>query len=152
MCEFFSINVNEILNWNLSLQGNMGLNFQGPKGEKVSKEKSWLLNLTSSPFIVIWTCLFCFLQLTLVTCCISVCVNYKISLSYFILQTGWSRSSGPSWATWADQWTEKTNRCRVSERRSGEYVESKSVNILLWKYHSIKKHYELEYSYMWRHF
>ena len=32
--------VNEVLNSNLSLQGNMGLNFQGPKGEKVSREKS----------------------------------------------------------------------------------------------------------------
>lgn len=49
---------NEILNWNLSLQGNMGLNFQGPKGEKVSKEKNRLLNFMFSPFIVIWTCHF----------------------------------------------------------------------------------------------
>ena len=39
---FFGVNscfiVNEILNQNLSLQGNMGLNFQGPKGEKVSEK------------------------------------------------------------------------------------------------------------------
>lgn len=33
------LTVNENLNGNFSFQGNMGLNFQGPKGEKVSKEK-----------------------------------------------------------------------------------------------------------------